>query len=86
MRKASDANQKLISDFFLVIIKINSELTTSGRTENNLRTDFNYLSSELYFHILCDVANFGNVLKKFSFYSFIQKEMIICISEGCHKY
>lgn len=73
-------DQKLISDFFLVIIKLNTELTTSGGTENNLKTDLNHLNSELYFHILCDVANFGNVIKKFSFYSLIQKEMIICIS------
>ena len=63
-------NQRPISDNFLVKIKLSSGLTTPGRSENNLRTDLDHLSSKLNFLILYDLVNFGNVIKalQVSFY------------------
>lgn len=62
--------QRLIVDFFVIITKLNSELTIPGKTEKHLRIGLDHLSSELYFLILYEIANLENVIKapQVSFY------------------
>lgn len=64
-------SQMLVIDFFVVIIKLHSELTTLGRTENYLRTALDHLSSELYFLILSELPNFENIISSRSLFLII---------------